>query len=191
MYTLSFTFNICHDNSNEFQLRYWKQQDFFCHRSYMHVQGSQISSSATPNQEIKLQRSHADPDLCVLPLSLHQTSLQSLLNCTLWNLLFINLIVYLCMNKKNIMQNEKKNVDGILVLNIITLVLVLVPIIADNNTLLKFWSITSLTCVLICANTQIKTHQTYCWTRRSWCQHWWKYSFFLISWICTVFVVGM
>lgn len=55
----------------------------------------------------------------------------------------------------------KKNVDGILVLNIITLVLVLVPIIADNNTLLKFWSITSLTCVLICANTQIKTHQTY------------------------------
>lgn len=64
-------------------------------------------------------------------------------------------------------------------------------IIADNNTQLKFWSITSLTCVLICANTQIKTHQTYCWTRRSWCQHWWKYSFFLISWICTVFVVGI
>lgn len=85
----------------------------------------------------------------------------------------------------------KKNVDGILVLNIITLVLVLVPIIADNNTLLKFWSITSLTCVLICANTQIKTHQTYCWTRRSCCQHWWKYSVFMISWICTVFVVGI
>lgn len=47
----------------------------------------------------------------------------------------------------------KKNVDGILVLNIITLVLVLVPIIADNNTQLKFWSITSLTCTDMCQYT--------------------------------------
>lgn len=62
-------------------------------------------------------------------------------------------------------EEWKRNIDGILVLNIITLVLVLVPIITNNNTLLKFWSITSLTFVLICANIQIKTHQTYCWTR--------------------------